>query len=103
MPGRESDVFAQEEIMFDGARLLKECSKLMGFRKGDILCLGPVTEPIVISSHDRFPDDSTLRVTSPSFPDLDIPVDDQRKPEDKTPWPGCDVDFISRFPYMGHP
>lgn len=100
VPGHPPATYPQKDLFFDGRRVLRECSKLMGFCRGDVICLGPTDAPAVVSAQVRFPAGSIIRVEGHPFPSIEIPVDDRRDPENAPPWPGCDVDFIARYPHL---
>lgn len=100
IPGRAPASFHQGALLFDGSRLLRECNKLMAFDRGDVFCLGPSDAPVVIAPEERFPEGSVIRVEGPPFPALYIPVDDRRDLDFTESWPGCEVDFVSRYPYL---
>ena len=102
VPGLEPAAFPQSQLLFDGPRLLRECNKLMGFRRGDVFCLGPTDAPIVIRADDRFPDNAVLHVEGPPFAPLIIPVEDHRSPDLPSEWPGCTIDFVARYPHLRH-
>ncbi|MBC8555291.1 MAG: fumarylacetoacetate hydrolase family protein [Candidatus Brocadiales bacterium] len=93
-------VFNQKELLFDGERVLRECNKLIAFRRGDIICLGPSNAPVVIDERDLFEANSTIRIEAPPFKPIEIVIDDRREPDGVHTWPGCDVDFISRYSHL---
>ena len=100
VPGHPVASYHQKDLILDGTRILTECSKLVGFRWGDVICLGPTDAPVVASAQGRFPPGSVIRVEGAPFPPLEIPVFDRRDPENAPPWPGCEVDFVARFPHL---
>lgn len=100
VPGHPVATYHQKDLLFDGPRLLQECSKLVGFAWGDVICLGPTDAPVVVGAHEPFPQGSTIRVEGPPFPAIEIPIFDRRAPENAPPWPGCDVDFIARYSHL---
>lgn len=100
VPGRASKSFLQRDLLFDGRRVLRECGKLMGFRRGDVICLGPADAPVVVTARDRFPPGSIIRVEGSPFPTIEIPVEDRRDPGQAPPWPGCEIDFVARYPHL---
>jgi 2-keto-4-pentenoate hydratase/2-oxohepta-3-ene-1,7-dioic acid hydratase in catechol pathway len=100
IPGRPAASFHQKDLMFDGARILRECTKLVGFLQGDVICLGPTGAPVVVGAQERFPSGSCIKVEGPPFPGLEILIDDRRDPQNAKPWPGCNVDFVSRYPHF---
>jgi 2-keto-4-pentenoate hydratase/2-oxohepta-3-ene-1,7-dioic acid hydratase in catechol pathway len=100
VPGHPTKTFCQRDLLFDGRRLLRECSKLMGFRRGDVICLGPSDAPVVVPARDRFPPGSVIRVEGAPFPAIEILVEDRRDPGHAPPWPGCEMDFVARYPHL---
>jgi hypothetical protein len=73
---------------------------LVGFCRGDVICLGPSAAPVGVKAEERFPAAAVIRVEGPPFAALEIPIVDARDPEDTGPWPGCAVDFVNRYPHM---
>lgn len=100
VPGCPVATYSQKDLLFDGHRVLRECSKLMGFRRGDVICLGPTDAPVVVSAQERFPPGSVIRVEGLPFPLIEVPIDDRRDPGNASPWPGCEVDFVTRYPHL---
>jgi len=100
--GHPDATYAQKDLMFDGRRLLRECSKLIGFRWGDVICLGPTDAPVVVDAQDRFPLGSVIGVEGPPFPAIEVPLLDRRDLQAGSPWPGCAVDFVARYPHLRH-
>jgi 2-keto-4-pentenoate hydratase/2-oxohepta-3-ene-1,7-dioic acid hydratase in catechol pathway len=100
VPGRDPVSYPQKHLLFDGPRLLRECNRLMGFCRGDVLCLGPVEAPLVLPPQERLPAGSVIRIEGPPFTPVTVPVEDGRDPEDAAPWPGCAVDFVQRYPHL---
>jgi len=100
VPGSPPRTFYQRDLLFDGHRILRECGKLMGFRRGDVICLGPSDAPVVVTAQDRFLPGSTIRVEGAPFPTLEIAVEDRRDPGRAAPWPGCEIDFVARYPHL---
>ena len=100
VPGQPAATYAQRDLLFDGSRALCECNKLIGFCRGDVICLGPSDAPVVVRAEAKFPAGSVIRVEGPPFPPIEIPIDDRRAPQNASPWPGCAVDFIARYPHL---
>jgi 2-keto-4-pentenoate hydratase/2-oxohepta-3-ene-1,7-dioic acid hydratase in catechol pathway len=100
IPGYPAATYPQKDLMFDGPRVIRECNKLIAFRRGDIICLGPVAAPIVVGPKDQFPPGTVIRVEGPPFEPIEITVEDRRDPDTSHPWPGCEIDFISRYPHL---
>ncbi len=100
VPGRPTASYYHKDLLLDGPRMLRECAKLVGFRRGDVICPGPSDAPVVVSADDRFPPGSVIKVEGPPFPTLEILIDDRRDPDNAPPWPGCEVDFIARYPHL---
>jgi 2-keto-4-pentenoate hydratase/2-oxohepta-3-ene-1,7-dioic acid hydratase in catechol pathway len=100
VPGYPAAAFNQRDLMFDGHRMLRECCKLVGFRRGDVVCLGPSDAPVVVGAKKRLQSGSVIRVDGPPFPSIEVPIDDRRDPENAAPWPGCNVDFVARYPHL---
>jgi hypothetical protein len=46
------------------------------------------------------PPGSIIKVEGRPFPPIEIPIDDRRDPCNALPWPGCDVDFVTRYPHL---
>lgn len=100
VPGHPPATFHQRDLLFDGPRMLQECTKLVGFRRGDVICLGPSNAPVVVGAQERFPHGSVIKVEAMPFPPIRIPIDDRRDSRNAPPWPGCDVDFVARYPHL---
>jgi len=96
VPGRPPAKYRQKDRMFDVRRMLHECSKLRGFCRGDLICLGPTDAPIVMHACDRFPEGSIIRVEGTPFPPVEVPIEDRYDPANASPWPGCTVEFVAR-------
>lgn len=100
VPGRPPAVFHQRDLISNGRRVLRECSKLVGFCRGDVICLGPSAAPVVVKAEERFPAGAVIRVEGPPFAAIEVPIVDERNPEGGQRWPGCAVDFVSRYPHL---
>jgi 2-keto-4-pentenoate hydratase/2-oxohepta-3-ene-1,7-dioic acid hydratase in catechol pathway len=100
VPGHSPATYAQKDLIHDGQWVVRESNKLITFCRGDVICLGPSAAPVVVPATSRFPAGSVIRVEGPPFPAIEIPVDDRRDPDHASAWPGCEVDFVARYPHL---
>ena len=100
VPGFPPATYAQRDLIHDGEWVVRESNKLITFFRGDVICLGPADAPMVVPAASKFPAGSVIRVEGAPFPTIEIPVDDWRNPGNAPPWPGCEVDFIARYPHL---
>lgn len=98
--GMGSKAFFQKNLLYYGDNLLQEAGKLISFYDGDLLCLGPSDEPLVIKADERIPRGSRIRVGNSIFPELTVPVEDKRDIYFKRVWEGCRVDFTERYGHL---
>jgi 2-keto-4-pentenoate hydratase/2-oxohepta-3-ene-1,7-dioic acid hydratase in catechol pathway len=100
VPGHPPANFHQKDLLFDGPRMLRECSKLVGFCRGDVICLGPSDAPVVVGAQERLPTGGVIEAEGPPFPTIQIPIDDRRDPYSALPWPSCELNFVARYPHL---
>lgn len=86
--GHEPVTFPQGDLINDGPAVLREASRILPFYRGDVICLGPASAPLILPSDKPLPAGSEIRVEGLPFEPLIVPVDDQRDANREMPWPG---------------
>ena len=72
-------MFDYSNILFDAEYILKGMTKLIPFKRYDIVCLGPAGKPLVIPDEHRFCKGDCITVSAKPFDNLVIRVNENRK------------------------
>ena len=84
----EPVTFPQGDLINDGPAVLREASRILPFYRGDVICLGSASAPLILPPDKPLPAGSEIRVEGSPFEPLMVPVDDQRDTNREMPWPG---------------